>query len=40
LDDDFLQEDLDISKLDDYTSRYRKKALDKRVLLLKKAYEL
>jgi predicted transcriptional regulator of viral defense system len=40
LDDDFLQDDLDISLLDEYTSRYKKKALERRVRLMKKAYDL
>jgi hypothetical protein len=40
LDDDFLQGDLDTSLLDEYTSRYQKKALEGRVQLMKNTYDL
>jgi hypothetical protein len=40
LDENFLQDDLNISLLDEYTSRYKKKALERRVRLVKEAYEL
>ena len=40
LDDDFLQGDLDTSLLDEYTFRYKKKALERRVQLMKSTYDL
>ena len=40
LDDDFLQGDLDTSLLDEYTFRYKKKALERRVQLMKNTYDL
>lgn len=40
LDEDFLQEDLDISKILEYTNRFHNKALANRVNLLLKTYAL
>jgi len=40
LDDDFLHNDLDISLLEEYTSRYKKKALERRIQLMKNTYDL
>ncbi|HEC43714.1 MAG TPA: hypothetical protein ENI20_12890 [Bacteroides sp.] len=40
LDEDFVHDDLDIRILDEYTSRFKNKALEKRVRLLKNTYGL
>jgi predicted transcriptional regulator of viral defense system len=40
LDDEFLHGDLNTALLDDYTSRYKKRALERRVQLMKKTYDL
>jgi hypothetical protein len=40
LDEDFLHGDLDTGLLDEYTSRYKNRALEKRVQLMKKTYDL
>mgnify|MGYP001298780316 CR=1 FL=1 len=40
LDDDFLHRDLDTSLLDEYISRYERKALERRVQLMKNTYDL
>ena len=38
LDEDFMQGELDYERLDEYSSRYRNKALDKRMSILKNIY--
>lgn len=40
LDEDFLQNDLDLQLLDEYTSKFKNKVLEKRVKLLKNTYGL
>ena len=40
LDYDFLHGDLDTGLLDEYTSRYKKRAMERRVQLMKKTYNL
>ena len=40
LDEDFLQDDLDINKMKEFTAKFKNKALSKRVELLFEAYEL
>jgi len=40
LDEDFLLEELDLQRLQDYSSKYKSKALQKRVHLLKSTYHL
>jgi len=39
-DEDFVHDDLDIRILDEYTSGFKNKALEKRVRLLKNTYGL
>lgn len=40
LDEDFLQDELDLQRLEDYLSGFKNKALQKRVRLLKSTYSL
>jgi hypothetical protein len=40
LDEDFLQDELDLTRLDDYLQKFKSKALQQRVKLLKRTYAL